>query len=202
MSVKQRRQREKENLRQIILDTASEMFARQGYTSVSMRKIADEIEYSPTTIYLYFKDKNDLFSQICDETFAQLARHLDKIILPDGDPVENLRTGLRAYVDFGLAHPNHYEVTFMMPIIKELKQSMQPFEGSMGERAFKYLHKVVSACTDAGKLKGDVETISQIFWAGIHGITSLLIGHGDFPFVEKNKLIDSVIETMIKGLRV
>ena len=61
MGVKERREREKESLRQDILDVAREMFATEGYESVSMRKIADKIEYSPTTIYLYFKDKNELF---------------------------------------------------------------------------------------------------------------------------------------------
>ncbi len=201
MGVKERRQREKENLRQVILDTASEMFAEEGYASVSMRKIADEIEYSPTTIYLYFKDKNDLFSQICDETFAQLAEHLDKIILQDAGPIENLRNGLRAYIEFGLAHPNHYEVTFMTPIMGSLRQSVHAFEGSMGQQAFAYMYKVVSACTETGQIKGDLETISQTLWAGIHGVTSLLIAHTDFPFVEKNKLIDSVIDTLIKGLK-
>jgi AcrR family transcriptional regulator len=201
MAVKRRREREKENLRQEILDAAREMFAEEGYKNVSMRKIAEKIEYSPTTIYLYFKDKTDLLSQICDETFAGLARHLEEILLPNAEPLENLRIGLRAYIEFGLKHPNHYEVTFMTPIMGYLSQEDHPFEGSMGQRAFELMHKNVSVCMEAGKLKGDMETISQTLWAGIHGVTSLLIAHTDFPFIEKDKLIDSVIDTMIAGLK-
>src|ERR1044071_2628284 len=113
MSVKQRRQKEKENLRQTILDTAREMFAEEGFGQVSMRKIADKIDYSPTTIYLYFKDKNDLFRQICEETFARLGKRLGSIGKKHGKNLEGLRAGLKAYVEFGLKHPKHYEVTFM-----------------------------------------------------------------------------------------
>jgi AcrR family transcriptional regulator len=61
MGISQRREREQEQLRRKIFDAASELFAQEGYQNVSMRKIAERIEYSPTTIYLYFKDKNELF---------------------------------------------------------------------------------------------------------------------------------------------
>lgn len=202
MSVKLRREREKENLRQEILDAAREMFATEGYKNVSMRKIADKIEYSPTTIYLYFKDKADLFHQICEETFARLARRLSEINAEETDTLKALRKGLRAYVEFGLEHPNHYEVTFITPLIENVESDEHSFEGSLGEQAFGFLKKCVSDAISAGKIKsGNVDLISQTLWAGVHGLTSLLIGHSNFPFVEKEKLIDSLIDTMIEGLK-
>jgi AcrR family transcriptional regulator len=203
MSVKQRRRREKENLRQLILDTAREMFAGEGYASVSMRKIADKIEYSPTTIYLHFKDKNDLLRQICDETFAKLGEKLGSIGKNRESNLEGLRAGLRAYVEFGLKHPKHYEVTFMLPLTEELGESEHEFAESLGQKAFDYLRGGVADCLASGEIeKGDVDLISQTLWAGIHGVTSLLIGHEGFPFVNKKKLVDSVIDTMLKGLTV
>jgi AcrR family transcriptional regulator len=202
MGVKERRKREKENLRQEILDAAREMFAADGFKSVSMRKIAEKIEYSPTTIYLYFKDKVDLLNQICEETFANLSAEIAAVKSADEDALENMRNGLRRYVEFGLRHPKHYEVTFMTPIMGYLGQDAHPFEGSMGQRAFEYLRSEVSACMSAGKIKtGDVDLVSQTIWATIHGITSLLIAHTDFPFVDTDKLIDSVIGTMLDGLK-
>jgi AcrR family transcriptional regulator len=196
MGVKERRQREKENLRQVILDAAREMFAEEGYASVSMRKIADKIEYSPTTIYLYFK--NDLLRQICDETFAKLGRKFQAMSKKHDSNLEGLREGLRTYVEFGLKHPKHYEVTFMLPLTVDLGDE---FEGSLGQRAFEYLRVGVANCMASGEIKkGDVDLISQTLWAGIHGITSLLIGHEGFPFVNKKTLINSVIDTMLKGL--
>jgi AcrR family transcriptional regulator len=198
MGVKERQQREKENLRQIILDAAREMFAEEGYTSVSMRKIADKIEYSPTTIYLYFKDKNDLLKQICDETFAKLGRNFESIGKKHSTNIDGLREGLRTYIEFGLKHPKHYEVTFMLPLTENLGDD---FEGSLGQRAFEYLRKGVADSMESGEIaKGDIDLVSQTLWAGIHGVTSLLIGHEGFPFVNKKTLINSVIDTMLKGL--
>lgn len=202
MAVKARREREKENLRQEILDAAREMFAAEGYKNVSMRKIADKIEYSPTTIYLYFKDKSDLLHQICEETFDKLARRLEQITAAEQDALAALRKGLRAYIEFGLEYPNHYEVTFITPLIENIEKEERSFENSLGQRAFGFLKKGVAEAIAAGKIKkGDVDLISQTLWAGIHGLTSLLIGHSDFPFVEREKLIDSLIETLIKGLK-
>jgi AcrR family transcriptional regulator len=201
MGIKERREREKENLRQDILDVAREMFATEGYESVSMRKIADKIEYSPTTIYLYFKDKNELLYQICEETFAQLGQQIRAISEPETDLLVRLKKGLRAYIEFGIAHPHHYQVTFMSPIFAEPTPEYS-YEGSMGQRTFDFLRLEVTNCVAAGKLKnGDIDAISQALWAGIHGTTSLLIGHIDFPFVEKSKLIDTVIDSMVDGLK-
>ena len=77
MGVKERRAREKEQLRRRILSAARELFVTEGYESVSMRKIADMIEYSPTTIYLYYEDKADLLDSVCKETLLNLLNTLD-----------------------------------------------------------------------------------------------------------------------------
>ena len=203
MGISQRREREQEQLRRKIFDAASELFAQEGYQNVSMRKIAERIEYSPTTIYLYFKDKKELLKFICEETFAKLGDQIREISEPEIDEIEALRKGLHAYVHFGLAHPNHYEVVVNMPIFNEPHDDEYSYEGSMGQRTFEYLRSQVLACVAAGKLKnGDVNAMSQVLWAGIHGVVSLLNNHLDFPFIEKDKLIDELIETLIKGLSV
>lgn len=203
MGIAERRERQKESLRQEIFDAASELFAQEGYQNVSMRKIAEKIEYSPTTIYLYFKDKNELLRYICEETFAKLGNQIRAISEPETDPMSGLRKGLRAYVDFGLAYPNHYEVVFNMPIFNEPHDEQYKYEGSMGQRTFEYLRSQVAACVAAGRLKNDdIDTMSQVLWAGVHGVVSLLNNHLDFPFVEKNKLVDSLLDTMIDGLKI
>jgi AcrR family transcriptional regulator len=203
MGVKERRTREKENLRQEILDAASELFAKEGYTNVSMRKIADEIEYSPTTIYLYFKDKTDLLNQICEETFGKLIETVAAIEAQgSGEPIECLQKGMRAYIEFGLKYPNHYEVTFITPLADFLGKEIHPYEGSMGQKAFEYIVRQVTGSMEKGQIeKGDLAATSQAIWAAIHGVTALLISHQDFPFVEKEVLIDKVIRTTIKGLQ-
>ncbi len=204
MGVKERRDREKENLRQEILDAASELFAKKGYAHVSMRKIAEKIEYSPTTIYLYFKDKTDLLNEICEETFGKLIETVSLIEAESKDePLECLEKGMRAYIEFGLKYPNHYEVTLITPIMDFLGKELHPYEGSSGQKAFEYIVRQVAGSMEKGQLaKGDVAAVSQTIWAAIHGVTSLLISHQDFPFVDQKVLIDKVIRTTIKGLRV
>src|SRR5215203_4306810 len=100
MASRERRERAKENLREEILDAARELFVTEGYSQVSMRKIAEKIEYSPTTIYLYFKDKSDLLHQICEQSFANLSRELSSIDRQTDNPLEKLRAGMREYINF------------------------------------------------------------------------------------------------------
>jgi len=203
MGSKQRREREKEELRQDILDAARELFVNEGYENVSMRRVAEKIEYSPTTIYLYFEDKASLLYAICEETFAKLAKRMEAITRECDDPVEVLRRGCRAYVDFGLKYPNHYKLTFINHPQHPKDHKKHLREESMGMKAYGNLRAAVEACIKAKKFRaGDVEAVTQMVWAGEHGITSLLISMPDFPWVKKSELIDLTIETLISGLKI
>jgi AcrR family transcriptional regulator len=198
-----RREREKEQLRQTILDAAHELFLSEGYEKVQMRDIAKKIEYSPTTIYLYFKDKTELFFAICDQTFSKLSKKLESIHHQGGDPVEGLRRGCRAYVEFGLKYPNHYKVTFIKHPDLRLGKEHYLRKDLKGMETFDYMRRAVQACVEQNKMREtDVDAISQMLWAVMHGITALLITKPDFPWVKKDKLIDLTINSTIDGLLV
>ncbi len=200
MGVKERRTREKESLRQEILDAARALFVEEGYESVSMRRIAEKIEYSPTTIYLYFQDKAELLNSICGETFELLINRLERIQTGITDPVQRLKMGLREYILFGLENPQHYRVTFMAPHMHPPEKFTDTL--SAGLRAFAILQQCVSDCVEAGAFRPvDLNAASQALWAGIHGVTSLYIAKEGFPFVERDTLIDMLLDTMIKGLK-
>ncbi len=201
MGVKERKLRQRKFLRQEILDAASELFVKEGYENVSMRRIAEKIEYSPTTIYLYFHDKAELLEQVCYETFLQLSQHLTRILDQSGDPLERLRRGLIAYVHFGLDNPHHYRASFMMPAPEGFDESKYVQPDSPGMQAFDFLRRCVFDCVAAGKLRSqDAELVSQTLWCGVHGVTSLLITHQVFPWVGKEQLIESVVDAMIAGV--
>jgi len=198
MGVAERREREKVAVRQAILTAAREIFASEGYESVSMRRIAEQIEYSPATIYLYFKDKRDLIHEVCEESFRLLTRKIEKATGKQGDPVERLKKGLRAYIEFGIQHPNHYRTTFMTP--------REPIEGekmedSEGMRAFQILVNAVTECVRAGRFREtDVMAISQTLWGVVHGVTSLQITHCQcFPWVEQSRLIELTVDGSVRG---
>jgi AcrR family transcriptional regulator len=202
MGVKERKLRQKKFLRQEILDAASELFVKEGFENVSMRRIADKIEYSPTTIYLYFKDKAELLEQVCHETFGRLSVHLTRILEQPGDPVERLKRGLIAYIQFGIENPHHYRATFMMPIPEGFDKEKYSKPDSPGMQAFDFLRRCVYDCIAAGKFRSsDPEIISQAIWSGIHGITSLLITfEKGFPWVPQKQLISFVVDTLVAGV--
>jgi AcrR family transcriptional regulator len=201
MGVQERRSRQKETLRREILDAARDLFARDGYENVSMRRIAEKIEYSPTTIYLHFKDKAELLHHVCEDMFGQLADQLERVGKGASDPVAALRQTLRAYVDFGLRNPQHYRVVFMMPAEYTDMPAEEYFRVSQGGRAFRTLGRAVESCVQAGRFGASgIARTTQILWAGVHGVTSLLIAHPDFPWAERGGLIDGMIDTLLGGL--
>jgi len=199
MAVSERRARHRASLRREILDAASQLFVEEGYQRVTMRRIAGRIEYSPTTIYLYFKDKNELLAAVCDETFSQLAAKLERLAKTATSPLAYLRDSLRTYVDFGLAHPHQYVVMFMSP---GPHLELKGYEHSIGSRAFDVLRSALKSCIANGDLHApDVDVTAQALWAAVHGITSLLITMRDFPFVDRRVLVDHTIDTLVAGLR-
>ena len=200
MGVKERRAREKELLRQQILFAARELFVNEGYENVSMRKIANKIEYSPTTIYLHFKDKADLLDSVCQETLLNLLNTLEELKRDMSDPIETLRKSGQVYVEFGLKYPQDYKLTFV--IRPQFQKGLGLQEGSVGEKVFNYLRTMVSECIRQKMFRQmDVETTGQVLWAAVHGVTLLLIDFPDFPWTEKNELINTVINITIKGLK-
>lgn len=201
MGVQERRAREKENLRQEILDAARELFVREGVENVSMRKIADRIEYSPGTIYLYFNDKAEILKTLCEETFSKLNQKLQSIKDDRSDSLSSLRRGLRAYIEFGLQNPNHYIVTFVLSgqFLHEVGHEINPNDAGMC--CFDNLRGIVQQCIQEGSFRlDDVEEASQVLWAGVHGITSLLITKPRFPFVEQTRFVDRMVDVLEKGV--
>ena len=204
MGVVERREREKQELRQQILETARTMFATQGYEAVTMRKIAEAIEYSPTAIYLYFKDKEELINELCQTDFRTLAREFQTIALI-ADPVERLRKTGMSYVEFGLSHPNHYRLMFMTPHPKTPPEAALS-KGNPEEDAYAFLKVIVKECIDAGLFRErfrDVDAVAQILWAGMHGIVSLQIAKGEEDWVDWRPVRDLAgltIDMQLNGL--
>lgn len=205
MGVKDRRAREKTLLRQQILDAARDLLVHEGYENLSMRRVAQKIDYSPTAIYLHFKNKQELVSSLCDETFARLIRELETLPDEHADPVARLRKGLERYIAFGLKHPEHYVPTFVLPLpdgVGPKGNGEAPFAKSSGMRAFAFLRDCIADGVKAKKLRNvDPEVAARAAWAGAHGITSLLIAHEHFPWGDRKAVIASVVDILVEGLR-
>ena len=202
MGVKEQRERPTGLQRQEILDAARDILVREGYDGLSMRKIAEQIKYSPTAIYLHFRDRDDLVFCVCEESLARLVHELQDVAERNRDPLVALKKGLRRYVDFGLKHPQHYQATFMVWHGTDARKAARYMDPSThGMRALAVVQHVVEECVRQKKLaKADVHSTSCSLWAGIHGITSLLIVMPNFEWKDRDKVVDRLISMMIDGL--
>jgi AcrR family transcriptional regulator len=178
MGVKERREREKSETRDKILDAARELFVTEGYEGVSMRRVAEKIEYSPTAIYLHFADKNELFRELCHQDYARLAEVFQSSVMST-EPIERLRQIATIYIEFGIANPNHYKFMFMTPHpAHELDDDDREMQGNPEKDAYAFLKWAVEQAIDAGCFREelrDADAISQTLWAVVHGVISLHI---------------------------
>ena len=193
MGVKERREREKSETRDKILDAARELFVTEGYEGVSMRRVAEKIEYSPTAIYVYFADKNELFHELCRQDFARLQEVMQSAEMP-ADPVERLRQIGRSYIQFGVRFPNHYVFMFMTPHLpQEPDEEDREIMGNPEEDAYAMLKWAVQEAINAGSFRQgvqDAELVSQTLWASVHGVISLNIAKCKDPWVAWRPLED------------
>ena len=194
-----RRERLNHELREEVLAAARELFATDGYHNVTMRKIAERVRVAPGTIYHHFDDKSAILAAICMETFGKLDKRMEALVTDrSGDPLERLRRGGRMYVQFGLEHPQHYALTFAIGDAMPKHDSVM----SAGLKTFENLRLCVRDCVDAGLTRmQDVEEIAQSLWATTHGIVMLFLGKPGFPFIEQSRLIESVLDIAIEGIR-
>jgi len=198
---RERREREREEIRTLILDAARELFAHEGVESVTMRRIAERIEYSPTAIYFHFRDKESLLTELCRCDFRELA-HGFTAIAQIPDPVERLRTIGKAYVEFGLQNPSHYRVMFMTPKPADHKPDMSD-KGNPEEDAYAFLKDILTSVQASGRMRDeltDIELVAQSVWSMIHGVVSLEIAKCNDPWVDwraieaRTRLVIDMIE--------
>jgi AcrR family transcriptional regulator len=195
--------RSNESLRNAILSAAGELFSSEGYERTSMRKIAQRIDYSPTAIYLHFRDKEDLLRCLCEETFERLAERFEQIADPAADPVSRLKGTCRAYVEFGVAHPNHYRATFTPPAGVKEKPGAAESINAAGMKAFEHMRRSVQACIDAGQLtRYNADIASQALWCGMHGVTSLLIAKCSDKLAPRELLVTALVDSLVDGMTV
>ncbi|HUW64861.1 MAG TPA: TetR/AcrR family transcriptional regulator [Spirochaetia bacterium] len=202
MGTRERRQREKEEIRGKILRAAVELFLEDGYRNVTIRKIADIIEYSPPVIYEYFKDKADILLHIFYEDNGMLMEKLEEVYRRrDLSPVEKMREMGREYIRFGLDNPHFYELAFISNILRFETGLPYYDKDSPGSRAFDLLVTAVGDCNGQAVLgDDDIIVLSETLWAGMHGLTSLLITHPEFPWAQQDKLIKTMLDTLMKAL--
>jgi len=201
-----RRSREKQQVRKKILDAARELFVARGYDAVSMRQVAQKIDYTPTAIYFHFKDKQDLINQCCAEEFLSLAKAFQHL-LNIKDPVLRLKKMGMQYIEFGLKNPNHYRLLFMTPHPHQAPERNKIIRrGDASEDAYEILRRTILEAIAEGRFSKryqDPELASQVVWSCVHGFTSLYMSRAHDPWIPWRpfaEIANAVLDLTIVGL--
>lgn len=158
-------------MRRLILDAAKSIFLEKGFHSTSLRNIAEKIEYSPGTIYLYFKDKDEIFHALHEEGFAKMLQMMAPLQHVQ-DPMQRLIAMGRVYMNFAWENKDLYDLMFIMeaPINSEKDRD----KWVMGNQTLEQLKQILTQCKQAGYFKDmDPEYLSFLIWSALHGMCAL-----------------------------
>jgi len=199
MGINERKEKQKLEIKKMILDASMKLFVEEGFESVTIRKIADLIEYSPTTIYLYFKDKNEIFYQLHELGFqkmGQMNSSLDTI----KNPLTRLYKMGENYIEFGLTHPEFYDIMFISRAPMQVLEAMDNCDWKYGEAALHALMATVDECMQKKFIrKQNVQVVSMAIWGMVHGLVSLQI-RSRFNKIDDGKNIKSLMLQSINWL--
>ena len=192
-----------------ILQAAKELFLEAGYDATTIRRIADRVGVSAPALYLYFHDKDAIMLALCDQTFGRLLELIADIEKTVGDPLDRMCAFGRAYARFGLEHPDEYRLVFMADHVPEqirrtghrtvTDDPERP--GAKGAMVFGRLVAILSQAEASGaKLAYPPDTCAELCWMGIHGVVAALIHKPDFPWTDRDTLIQGMLDIVRKGI--
>jgi len=175
MSTAERKAREKEALKSLILKGAKKLFLERGIEQTTIRNIADEIDYSVGTVYVYFKDKNAILHDLHSIGFQELGGYFTEL-LSVKDPMERLRKMGFIYMKFALENQEMYDLMFNVKAPMEFIEASEKEEWNEGVTTFGALKTTVADCMGIGHFKGNnLEPLAFMIWSLVHGMCCLEI---------------------------
>lgn len=195
----------KGDIKTAIINAAKKLILEKGFEATSLRKIAAEIGYSPTTIYLYYKDKNDIIYALHQDGFNLFRSKLDPLMTIE-DSFERLKALGESYITFAKEHPDYYELMFMLKEpMKYLDSGVDKELWDNGRELFGFLLMTVKECQKEGYFYHENSNhIAMQAWGSVHGLCSLYITtrlerivHKSFDFNASEELLNSAFKTYI-----
>jgi AcrR family transcriptional regulator len=205
MGSEQRREREKDEVKTRILDAARELFAEEGVAAVTMRRISDQLEYTPGALYRHFPDKAALLEALVMTDYAAFSAAF-AALAEIADPLERIRQAGRAYISFGLSHPHHYQLLFMTrpPDAAPDTPAVHPIPSDPRTDAYEFMQRAVLEATQRGQLRtalAETEAVTRSLWAGVHGVVSLAITRPqEWTARSIRALSELMVDVLIRGL--
>jgi AcrR family transcriptional regulator len=200
MGIKERHERDRETVRRAILDAARDLFVSEGYHNVSIRKIAERIEYSPAAIYGYFPSKDDIFFALAEEGFRLLCDH-GGACAPALDPLERVRAVFWRLYEFSREHPQYFALMFVDRSVPRISREYERFAFA-GEMRQRIVHEI-QACIDAGVLPAALNpaVAMRTLTVGLVGVAVLSLSERLAPCENADHLAADVLDVTLSGLR-
>jgi len=204
MGISERKERQKTELRQQILEASQTIVVQDGFAALTMRKIAEAIEYAPATIYLYFENRDEIAKQICIHGYQELLDYLHPVAAIS-DPRDRLLAIAEAYIRFGMNHAETYRLIFMAdPKFTNaiLKDAPIDDSGGPGSPAFHVLIKLLDDLKAQDQLAANADSLhfAQVLWTALHGIVSLKLTCSGFLTASAEGLGTTMTHTFLAGL--
>ena len=198
MGIKERHERDRETVRRAILDAARDLFVSEGYQNVSIRKIAERIEYSPAAIYSYFPSKDDIFFALAEEGF-QLLCALPEVA--ELDPLEGLRRGFFRLYEFSKEHSQYFALMFIDRAVPRISQEYERFAFARQVKA--RVVDRVRACIVAGVFPGSTKPFAafRVLSTAMIGAAVMRLSGRTAPGEDPDAIAHDALETAIAGLR-
>lgn len=175
MSTAERKAREKEALKALILNGAKKLFVEKGIEQTTIRNIADEIDYSVGTVYVYFRDKNAILHDLHSIGFQELGGYFKELFAIE-DPMERVKKLGLVYIKFALENSEMYDLMFNLKAPMEFLESSEEVGWNEGVATFNALKTTVEQCIERGHFKGhSAEPLSFMMWSLVHGMCCLEI---------------------------
>ncbi len=187
-------------MQKLILEMAKKLFLKEGFENVTIRNIADKIEYSPATVYLYFKDKEDILFALHTEGFQKLFQAQQRL-LSIKSPIERLRKSGEVYIKFALENPEYYDLMFIMSATGKAIHKQE--EWACGLQSYDMLRQNVEECMKRKLIpKGNVDAAAFAFWSLVHGMASLIIRDRCVMIPEQHlqQVVQGAFDFMMSGL--
>lgn len=204
MGIKERQERDRETVRRAILDAAKDLFESEGYANVSIRKIAERIEYSPAALYSYFPSKDDIFFALAHEGFELLNAGSAQPGFADTPPqtrLDQLRESVWRIYQFSYDHPQYFALMFLDRDVPRVSKADECIAAA--RQGKDQLCALVQECIDAGDFPASLspEVAMRLLTVGLVGIAALRISHRLAERERPDALARDLLDVTIAGLR-
>jgi AcrR family transcriptional regulator len=204
MGIKERQVRDREAVRRSILDAARDLFVTEGYQNVSIRKVAERIEYSPAAIYGYFPSKDDIFFALAEEGFRLLGdpgSEANRARLQHLPPMDRVHAHVWRLYEFGREHPQYFALMFVDRSVPRISREYERFAFARQMKA--HMVEEIRACIDAGDLPASLDpaVAMRTLMVGLLGVAVLRLSERLAPGENADHLAADVLNLTLAGLK-